>query len=264
MRILVTAGNTQTPIDAVRCLTNIFTGRTGARIALEASGRDHDVVLLTSHPETASDAVLDVRTYRTFDDLHALLAKLVPTGRFDAIIHSAAVSDYALAGIFTDRLPHSVSERGLGGEVSPHGDEGRSILPGQTSPPNPLSETERGSRKVAGKIPSTHPELWMRFVPTPKLVDLVRSEWGFRGILVKFKLEVGIGDEELIAIARKSRAHSDADLIMANTLDGYEREAFLVDRADSAERMARLDLPALLMDRIEQIFSATHGGPDVK
>jgi phosphopantothenoylcysteine synthetase/decarboxylase len=232
MRILVTAGNTQTPIDAVRCLTNIFTGRTGARIALEASGRDHDVVLLTSHPETASDAVLDVRTYRTFDDLHALLAKLVPTGRFDAIIHSAAVSDYALAGIFTDRLP--------------------------------LSETERGSRKVAGKIPSTHPELWMRFVPTPKLVDLVRSEWGFRGILVKFKLEVGIGDEELIAIARKSRAHSDADLIMANTLDGYEREAFLVDRADSAERMARLDLPALLMDRIEQIFSATHGGPDVK
>ncbi len=228
MRILVTAGNTQTPIDAVRCLTNIFTGRTGARIAMAAFGRDHEVVLLTSHPETVSDAPLDVRVYRTFDDLHALLAKLVPTGRFDAVVHCAAVSDYALAGV------HSGSHAGAS-----------LTLP-------------------ALKIPSTHPELWMRFVPTPKLVDLIRSEWGFRGILAKFKLEAGIGDDELIAIAKKSRAHSDADLIVANTLDGYEREAFLIDRADSAERVARLGLPALLLDRIEKIFSATPSGTDVK
>ena len=228
MRILVTAGNTQTPIDAVRCLTNIFTGRTGARIAMEALGRDHDVVLLTSHPETVSDAPLYVRTYRTFDDLHRMLAELVPTGRFDAIVHCAAVSDYALAGV------HFGSQAG----------------PSLTLP--------------APKIKSTHPELWMRFVPTPKLVDLVGTEWGFRGILVKFKLEVGIGDDELIAIAKKSRAHSDADLLVANTLEGYEREAFLIDRADSAERVGRLQMPAILLDRIEGIFSVTGSDPDVK
>ena len=33
MNILVTAGNTITPIDRVRVITNVFTGRTGARIA---------------------------------------------------------------------------------------------------------------------------------------------------------------------------------------------------------------------------------------
>src|SRR5438034_5962598 len=46
MRILVTAGNTLVPIDRVRCITNIFTGRTGARIALHAQERGHDVTLL--------------------------------------------------------------------------------------------------------------------------------------------------------------------------------------------------------------------------
>ncbi len=52
MNLLVTAGNTQAPIDRVRCLTNIFTGRTGAGIALEAHRRGHRVTLLTSHPES--------------------------------------------------------------------------------------------------------------------------------------------------------------------------------------------------------------------
>ena len=229
MRILVTAGNTQTPIDAVRCLTNIFTGRTGARIAMEANGRGHAVTLLTSHPETVADVPsLEVVAYRTFEALRTLLAECVPAGGFDAIVHSAAVSDYALAGV------HSGSQAG----------------PSLTLP--------------ARKIPSTHSELWLRFVPTPKLVDLVRSAWGFRGILVKFKLEVGIGDEELIAIGRKSRAHSDADLLVANTLDGYGREAFLIDRADFAERVARSALPALVLDRIERIFSGTTDRSDVK
>jgi len=40
----------------VRCITNIFTGRTGASIALEAYRRGHQVTLATSHPEVI-DAV---------------------------------------------------------------------------------------------------------------------------------------------------------------------------------------------------------------
>ena len=50
MNLLVTAGNTLAPIDRVRGLTNIFTGRTGAAVALHAHGRGHRVVLLTSAP----------------------------------------------------------------------------------------------------------------------------------------------------------------------------------------------------------------------
>ena len=39
MHILITAGNTQMPMDRVRCITNIFSGRTGASIALQAYQR---------------------------------------------------------------------------------------------------------------------------------------------------------------------------------------------------------------------------------
>ncbi|HVL11743.1 MAG TPA: phosphopantothenoylcysteine decarboxylase, partial [Gemmata sp.] len=51
MNVLVTAGNTQTPVDRVRCITNIFSGRTGGQIAARAYDRGHAVTLLTSHPE---------------------------------------------------------------------------------------------------------------------------------------------------------------------------------------------------------------------
>ena len=54
MNLLITAGNTQARIDRVRCLTNIFTGRTGAAIAAEAAARGHTVTLATSHPDTAA------------------------------------------------------------------------------------------------------------------------------------------------------------------------------------------------------------------
>jgi len=110
MRILVTAGNTLTPIDRVRVITNVFTGRTGAQIALEAHRRGHAVMLLTSHPEAVlglhqrdRDPPLTERWtpygYRTFDDLQKLMTTLICRGELDAVIHSAAVSDYHTAGV---------------------------------------------------------------------------------------------------------------------------------------------------------------------
>src|SRR5579872_3448129 len=103
MKILVTAGNTQTPIDRVRCITNIFSGRTGAQIAATAFERGHSVVLLTSHAEvlesinprrerTAPD--WRVRTYKTFDDLDAVMGEEIRGGGLEVVIHAAAVSDY--------------------------------------------------------------------------------------------------------------------------------------------------------------------------
>jgi hypothetical protein len=67
---------------------------------------------------------------------------------------------------------------------------------------------------------------------------------------VKFKLEVGAADDELRAAARKSRAQSDADLIVANTLDGKDAVAWIGDRRDGWERVERATLAARLLDRI--------------
>src|SRR4051794_28124027 len=108
MNLLVTAGNTLALIDKVRCITNIFTGRTGASIALEAHRRGHAVTLVTSHAEAVAELAGDsppgserwsLVRYRTFDDLQDRMASSI-RGSLDAVIHCAAVSDYLSAGVF--------------------------------------------------------------------------------------------------------------------------------------------------------------------
>jgi len=234
VKILVTAGNTQTPIDRVRCITNIFTGRTGALIAAEAVRRQHSVVLLTSHPEAFAIEAMPaarVRTYRTFDELASLMETEIPHGDFDAIIHCAAVSDYELAGTYT-------------------------LAAGTTFDANSQSlQAAEGQATFAdaarSKVKSSHDELWLRLTPTPKLADRIRRDWTFRGILVKFKLEVGIDEPELERIAAASRRQSDADVIVANTLEGMHAWATIGNRSDRFTRVERPRLAAEILNLIE-------------
>lgn len=222
MRVLVTAGNTQAPIDRVRCITNVFTGRTGATLAAEARDRGHAVTLLTSHPDTLDPAAgAAVRPYRTFAELEALMAEELTAGGYDAVLHAAAVADYHVAGTFARR-----------------GDE--------------LVDA------AAGKVKSTHPELWLKLVPAPKLVDKVRTPWGFAGVLVKFKLEVGASDEELLVVAERSRAHSGADLMCANTLEGMHDRAY-IGAGGVYRRAERAALAGVLLDWVERLDAARGG-----
>jgi phosphopantothenoylcysteine synthetase/decarboxylase len=241
MRILVTAGNTLVPIDSVRCITNIFTGRTGAQIARQAVRRGHAVTLLTSHPEGSDPSPAEMKVYHTFEDLRTAIAEAIRPGGVDVIIHSAAVSDYQSAGIFAP-----------GHETRFDPETGRWLGPSSV-----------GAELVdvrAAKIKSDAPELWLRLVRTPKLVDLVRSDWGFRGILVKFKLEASVSDEKLLAIAEASRRRSAADLMVANTLEGSKLWAFVGPVGGAYERVSRQELPGRLLDAIEHLQTErTHG-----
>ncbi len=215
MNILITAGNTRAMIDRVRCITNIFSGRTGANIAAEAVARGHAVTLLTSHPDTATGLAATVRAYQTFEELEALMAEAIRGGRFDAVIHSAAVGDYHVSGVFAAD-PRSCDS---------------------------LTDVS------AGKVKGSHPELWLRLVPAPKLVDKVRREWHFRGVLVKFKLEVGVSEDELEQIAERSRLHSRADLMSANTLDEAGEWALL--GAETYTKVPRAELAKEIVRRVE-------------
>jgi phosphopantothenate-cysteine ligase/phosphopantothenoylcysteine decarboxylase/phosphopantothenate--cysteine ligase len=237
MNILVTAGNTLVPIDRVRAITNIFTGRTGAAIAVEAARRGHTVTLLTSHPETVAGIPIACQPYRTFEALEAAMAQHIGEGRLDAVVHSAAVSDYRVNGAFAPAAgTHFDSLNGLW-----HG-----------APPTCIQYT-------GGKIKSDERELWLRLVRLPKLVDMIRRDWEFRGILVKFKLEVGVTEAELLAIAERSRRHSDADWMVANTLERAAEWAYL-GSASGYVRIERPDLAARLIDAIEKRFAEhTHG-----
>jgi phosphopantothenoylcysteine synthetase/decarboxylase len=238
MNLLITAGNTQTPIDRVRCLTNVFTARTGTSIAVQAHGQGHHVTLLTSRPE----AILEVNPlkpladqrwrplrFRTTDDLDKLMGQELQNGNYDALIHSAAVSDYTSAGIFSP-APGTRFEPDAGTWTG--------------TPPTLLD-------RAAAKVKSDEPELWLRLVRAPKLVDKVRTDWSFKGILVKFKLEVGISEEHLLEIAERSRLQSKADLMVANTLEGAHDWAFLGPQGGKYQRIQRRELPERLLEAIE-------------
>jgi phosphopantothenoylcysteine synthetase/decarboxylase len=244
MRILVTAGNTQAPVDRVRCLTNIFSGRTGTRIALEARQNGHTVGLLTSHPEVVRDLAprasviakqWHVGRYRTFDELRAALAEQATNGRLDAIIHTAAVSDYLSAGVYAPAA-------------------------GSRFDAESGSWTGKFEDRAAGKIRSDEPELWLRLVRAPKLIDMIRREWKFQGVLVKFKLEVGVSDEQLQAIAERSRVASAADLMVANTLEGAKNWALFGPIAGRYVKLPRMELAPSLMAEVERIHAEKANG----
>jgi phosphopantothenoylcysteine synthetase/decarboxylase len=250
MNLLLTAGNTQSPIDRVRCVTNTFSGRTGAAIARTAWGRGHTVTLMTSRPDALLEFGLNPRApgerftvlrYHTFDDLAAVLQTQLRTVPFDAVVHAAAVSDFLSAGAFAPDPGTFFNARTGEWEA-------------RTDPPS-LTELK------AGKIKSTEPEVWVRLVRAPKLIDRFRVPWGFAGLLVKFKLEVGVGETELIEIAEASRAQSGADLMVANTLDGAAHWAYLGPLADRYERVPRRELPDRLVLAIEHLYQerAGHG-----
>jgi phosphopantothenate-cysteine ligase/phosphopantothenoylcysteine decarboxylase/phosphopantothenate--cysteine ligase len=236
MHVVVTAGNTHVLVDRVRCITNIFTGRTGTRLALEAHRRGHSVTLLTSHPEVVVELAdqpptsgpgFRVRRFRSFDDLHELMEDLLspPAGlNVDAVLHCAAVSDYQVTGAFA--LDPVTGER------------------------QALSE---------GKIKSGYPELWLKLVPTIKLVDQIRKPWGFQGILVKFKLEVGLSERELLRVAESARLQSQADLVCANTIEGMAEWAIL-GAGEHYEKIERHELAPRLLSTVERLAAKRCSG----
>ncbi|HEV3235620.1 MAG TPA: phosphopantothenoylcysteine decarboxylase, partial [Gemmataceae bacterium] len=113
---------------------------------------------------------------------------------------------------------------------------------------------------AADKIKSNDPELWLRLMRTPKLIDRFRTEWGFQGILVKFKLEVSVDDDRLLEVAESSRLQSGADLMVANTLEGASQWAYVGPVEGEYRRVIRLDLAAHLLSQVESLFKArSHG-----
>lgn len=94
MRILITSGATREPIDAVRFLSNVSTGRTGALLADALAQHGHTVTLLHGEAAVRPTRVTDTETFSSTAHLQAQLTLRLATGDYDAVIHCAAVSDY--------------------------------------------------------------------------------------------------------------------------------------------------------------------------
>lgn len=233
LRFLVTAGNTREKIDEVRDWGNIFSGNTGYSIARSLS-KIGNVDVLTSNTqhqreitEGNAESTFRAFSFRSHADLIQALERRVRLNSYDGIFMTAAVADYSPARVYEIIRQDSAADSDV--------------------------QTWIVRDVQAGKVKSSHEAIAILGTPTRKIIDCFRHSWGYQGMLVKFKLEVGISRSELISIGQRSRIHSGADFLVANTLDmvdGNNAGAYLlsdsghewIPRVQLADRLALLAL----------------------
>ncbi len=119
MNILITAGPTREPIDAVRFISNRSSGKTGLAIAVAAAQTGHRTTLLlgpgacdstNSKGLPPSVAGYSYRTYRfeSSAELKQLLEAHWPD--HDVLIMAAAVADYRPVGVTEGKIPRSAQQ----------------------------------------------------------------------------------------------------------------------------------------------------------
>ena len=92
LKIIVTAGPTQEPVDPVRYITNRSSGKMGYAIAGAAAMRGATVTLISGPVALTPPAGVEFHQIRTAEEMRQ--AVLPAAGRSDVIIKAAAVSDY--------------------------------------------------------------------------------------------------------------------------------------------------------------------------
>lgn len=169
MRCLVTAGPTFEPLDQVRRLTNFSTGRLGSELASFLAGKGHEVLLLIGEQATyaGQQRARRIETFTTTASLEERLRKLA-VQPWDALFHTAAVSDFAFGKIWRRQ------ERGKLEEVKEN--------PGKLS-------TRRGT-------------LLAELAPTPKILPQLRN-WYPQARITGWKYEVEGGRAAALRTARQ-------------------------------------------------------------
>src|SRR5215210_4309025 len=103
LKVLVTAGGTREPIDAVRYVGNRSSGRMGFALAEEAARRGAAVTVVAANvalPHPAGATVIDVETAA---QMHAACIDAFDAG-CDVLLMAAAVADYRPAEVFTGKV----------------------------------------------------------------------------------------------------------------------------------------------------------------
>ncbi len=202
LNILITSGGTKVPLDEVRHLGNMSSGRFGADIAKAALRAGHKVTFLCAKGSVRPDEVtlnlghgnclrtlsamltdgdliwgfrnlLTVDQFANFDEYAAKLQQHLEQDKPDVTMLAAAVSDY-------------------------------------------------GGVPVVGKIPSDQDSMTLTLTRLPKLITRVK-EWCPTTFLVGFKLLAGATATDRREAATKQLTGAKSDLVVANDLHDIKR-----------------------------------------
>jgi phosphopantothenoylcysteine synthetase/decarboxylase len=108
MKVVVTSGATREPIDSVRFISNLSSGRTGAAICEALAARGFQVTQLAGVDSAQATGVARRESFTDHASLDAAIRRLARDTACAAVIHSAAVGDFAVA----DPTPDAKIESG--------------------------------------------------------------------------------------------------------------------------------------------------------
>jgi phosphopantothenate-cysteine ligase len=237
IKVVVAGGGTIAPIDDVRYLANISSGRFAAAITeacLELGARVWHIHARTAQIPVWRHASCDLNASNPAEELFRLASLrekwLRQAGRLTLIgLEIGNVHDYAttLAQVLTTQPIDIV------------------ILP------MAVADFEPEARP--GKISSTAPSLDIHCLPTPKVINSVR-DWAPSAYLVGFKLLSGADPGKLIGRAEDVLSEARADLVVGNdltTLKGGRHTLHLVRQGHDPETLEPgVDLAERLVARI--------------
>lgn len=218
-RVIVTAGATQEPVDAVRNITNFSTGRLGAAIADSLILKGFDVCFIHGQHSAIPTGCCNKISIKTAKQASDVIKEQVTQKHVKAIVHSMAVSD------FNVRTAISF-------------DEACQII--QNSPDS--AQALQNTTTIAnnrGKLSSDIPQILL-LTPGTKIVNQIRK-WRNDSSLyvVSFKLLAGSSKQELFKKAKKQLLKTGSNLVVANLLEevsDHNHRAWLI-KADSCREL---------------------------
>ena len=206
--VLVSAGGTREPMDAVRYVGNRSSGRMGVALAAEARRRGANVTLLGANLAVAAPAGVELVETPTAADLER--EALARVGDADVVVMAAAVADYRPSESLAAKRPKDGAVWTV--ELEPTVDVLASLgarrLPGQVLVGFAADHGEQGLARAREKRVRKHADLFV-------FNDVSRADIGFDSADNEVTLVSGAGDRPV--------AKAPKDEIAAAILDEVER-----------------------------------------
>ncbi|MEX0734381.1 MAG: phosphopantothenoylcysteine decarboxylase [Steroidobacteraceae bacterium] len=97
MNVLVTSGPTREPIDSVRFISNLSSGRTGVEICEALTARGFSVTQVRGVDSAVAKGAARREAFSDHTSLDAILRRLLADSDYGVVIHAAAVGDFSVA-----------------------------------------------------------------------------------------------------------------------------------------------------------------------
>ncbi len=210
LRVLVSAGGTQEPIDAVRFIGNHSSGRMGYALASQARARGARVTLLAANVGLADPAGVELVRVRTAAELQAAAQQ-----RFegcDVLIMAAAVADFRPAHPASHKLKKTGPEAPASLAVEPTADI-ISALAQVKRPDQTLVgfAAEHGDRALA----YGHEKLARKGLDAVVVNDISRADIGFESADNEVAIVTAAGEQIVAKAAKAAVADAVLDAVLA-------------------------------------------------